>query len=124
MYISSQRMAQLVAELTALRNKIVEEKRPVYTQGNGNVVRNFVQVAELTGQTPLEVLAVYLSKQIVSVMNLLTDPNVQDSERATRFADAINYLEIGFAMWHQKQFADEVPAVQSTNGLGGVSYGR
>lgn len=100
--ISAETYDALAAELHELRRKIIAAKRPTYTQASENCVRNFQQGADLVpGVSPGQVLAIYLGKQIVSIMNILADPSVQDSEKETRFADAMNYIEIAYVMWKE-----------------------
>ncbi len=89
----------LVAELDKGCKQIIAEKRKVYTQGSHNVLRNFQEVARLTGQTAGQVLAVYWAKHLISCMNALCKPHITDSEIATRFQDARNYLDLGYVLY-------------------------
>lgn len=77
------------------RLKIVNAKRPEYTQGNVDVLNNFKVVASELGVDPLIVWYVYFRKHVASISQFCKDPSKPTSEPITeRICDAINYLEL------------------------------
>ena len=96
----------VAGELMALARDIELAKRPGYTNGADDVLVNFKRVAERTGLTPGQVLAVYLLKHVDAITALMTRPDLPVAEAAQgRFSDAINYLRLGYALWHEAQDA-------------------
>jgi hypothetical protein len=87
------------AQLRQLCDEITAQKQPIYTQENADVLYNFNLNALLTHTTPGQQLSTYLLKHIVSIVELLTNPNVKDTEAITRFADAMNYISLAYSMW-------------------------
>ena len=90
-----------VKRLDKMCRHIIKSKRPVYTGKSADVVKNFRMAAQFKKSTPGSELSTYLIKQTLSVVGLLTDPTLTDSERDTRFADARNYIDIGYVMWKE-----------------------
>lgn len=81
--------------LQAFRDTIVMAKRPEYTEGNEDVLRNFKVVAEELGITPIQVWYVYFRKHITSIAQFGKNPQISLSEPITgRIADAMNYLDL------------------------------
>ena len=93
-------------DLLTLRTEIRNAKRPVYTHGSGDVFRNFRVGAAMTGSTPGHDLSHHLVKQANAVINLLIHPDIPDAERATRFADLMNYAELAYVMWMSNQHGE------------------
>ena len=87
--------------LDSLCKEIVDKKRHVYTQGSPDVLNNFRLSAVLANTTVGQQIATHMIKQFVSVMNLLTRPDIIDSEKDTRFADLRNYLDIAYAAYKE-----------------------
>jgi hypothetical protein len=78
---------------------IVEGKRPAYTNNSDDVLANFRRIAQMTNQTPGQVLAIYMLKHVYAVTTALTNTEVKDPEETIgRFADTINYLLLGWTM--------------------------
>lgn len=74
-------------------------KRPGYTLGNVDVLRNFKQAAERAGITPGQAWAVYFLKHIDAITSVMTRPDLPVAEAPLgRFSDAINYLKLGYAL--------------------------
>jgi hypothetical protein len=90
---------QLAANLHTLRKAIQQEKRQVYTNGGGDIYRNFRLGAIMCGSTTGTDLAHHLVKQANAVVVLLTNPEIDDAEKATRFADLMNYTELAYVIW-------------------------
>ena len=79
--------------------KIMNAKQPEYTNNNLDVLYNFKSTANRLKLTPQEVWAVYLDKQVQSIMTHARNPNMLEAEPIeSRYADAINYLFLGFAL--------------------------
>ena len=77
------------------RDRIVEKKRPEYTEGNEDVLHNFKTVGREAGITPLQAWYTYFRKHIASIGQYCKDPSRPMSEAITgRIADAMNYLEL------------------------------
>ena len=84
--------------LLSLAKQVADRKRPAYTVGSSDVLANFKRIGDRTGLTPLAVLDVYFLKHIDSI-TAYSDENIDQSEPiAQRFADAINYLLLKFAL--------------------------
>lgn len=81
-------------ELRQTAAEIVAAKRPVYTNDDEDVLWNFKLISEITGLTVGQVMAVYTAKQFIAICRNIGKPTSNDSERATRIPDAVNYLEL------------------------------
>lgn len=91
-------------DLDALATSIADAKRPGYTLGDDDVLRNFKAVAERMGVTPMQAWGVYFLKHIDAITSLAKDPAIPQAEAIEgRFADAINYLKLGFALVNEKE---------------------
>lgn len=90
---------RVAAELLAKAREIETAKRPSYTIGSPDVLANFKRVAERTGLTPGQVLTIYMLKHIDSITAALCNPEIPQAEDVEgRFADAVNYLKLGWAL--------------------------
>jgi hypothetical protein len=86
-------------ELETYARKVTLDKRPAYTQGNVDVLWNFKNVGQRLGLKPGDVLLVYLEKHLDAIRSALTKPELPQAEEIKgRFADAINYLKLGYAL--------------------------
>lgn len=91
-------------ELMALARSIETSKRPGYTGGSVDVLANFKGVAAKAGITTEQAWAVYLLKHIDAILSIMTKPDLPVSEEPPgRFADAINYLRLGYAIFKERQ---------------------
>lgn len=91
-------------ELMALARSIETAKRPGYTVGSVDVLANFKNVAARAGITTEQAWAVYFLKHIDAIMSIMTKPGLPVAEEPPgRFADAINYLRLGFAILQERQ---------------------
>ena len=78
---------------------IMNAKQPEYTNKSIDVLHNFKSTAESIGITPMEVWAVFFNKHIQAILSHAGDPSMHQAEPIdSRYADAINYLFLGFAM--------------------------
>jgi hypothetical protein len=91
-------------ELMALARTIETSKRPGYTGGSVDVLANFKGVAAKAGITTEQAWAVYFLKHIDAILSIMTKPDLPVSEEPPgRFADAINYLRLGYAIFKERQ---------------------
>jgi uncharacterized protein YifE (UPF0438 family) len=78
---------------------IMDAKQPEYTNKSIDVLNNFKQTAKVIGIEPMEVWAVFFNKHIQAILSHSGDPNMHQAEPIdSRYADALNYLFLGFAM--------------------------
>lgn len=81
------------------REEIVQKKRPEYTEGHEDVLRNFKVVATELGITPIQVWYVYFRKHVASISQFAADSKLTLSEPIFgRICDAMNYLELLYAL--------------------------
>lgn len=93
--------------------RIADDKRPAYTIGSDDVLRNFKSVAERIGITPMQVWGVYFLKHIDALTALAKSESIPQAEAIEgRFSDALNYLDLGYAL-HQEQRQKGVAAQSS-----------
>lgn len=86
-------------ELLDHADGVATAKRPGYTIGDADVLKNFKSVAARVGVTPGQVLAVYMLKHVDAITSILCNPNLPVSEAPLgRFGDLINYAQLGYAM--------------------------
>lgn len=98
----------VAGELVDLARSIEDSKRPGYTIGNSDVLHNFKSVAARLGLTPEQCWAVYFSKHTDAICAIMARPDLPVAEAAPgRFADCVNYLRLGFALWRER--SDSVP---------------
>lgn len=91
-------------QLLELAEKIESSKRPAYTLDNVDVLHNFKGVAERLGLTPLQVWGVYFLKHIDAITSYAKSDTIPQAEPLDgRFADAINYLKLGYALVKEDQ---------------------
>lgn len=91
-------------KLLDLCDRIMELKQPEYTNQNSDVLHNFKQTAQITGIEPIMVWSVFFNKHVQSILSHSNDPNLKQAEPIeSRFADAINYLTLGFALLKEKE---------------------
>jgi len=78
---------------------IMDVKQPEYTNKSIDVLNNFKSTAKSIGIQPMEVWAVFFNKHIQAILSHAGDPNMHQAEPIdSRYADALNYLFLGFAM--------------------------
>tara|TARA_R100000426_G_scaffold4316_2_gene6720 strand:+ start:1406 stop:1759 length:354 start_codon:yes stop_codon:yes gene_type:complete len=97
---------QIKNQLLEHCQKIMNAKQPEYTNNNLDVLYNFKSTANRLKLTPQEVWAVFLDKQVQSIITHAGNPNMLEAEPIeSRYADAINYLFLGFALYieHMKE---------------------
>jgi len=85
--------------LNKFASKIMSEKQPEYTNKNKDVLANFKKTAEQLGLQPMEVWGVFFNKHIQAILSHAHNPGMHQAEPIeSRYADAINYLYLGFAL--------------------------
>jgi hypothetical protein len=101
--MDTERYDEVCARLLGEAQALELAKRPSYTIGSPDVLANFKRVAERTGLRPGQVLMVYALKHLDAVTSALVDPTIPQGEaRLGRFADAINYLKLGYALLEEQ----------------------
>ena len=92
---------------------IMDAKQPEYTQKNLDVLNNFKTTAESIGIEPMEVWAVFFNKHIQAILTHAGDPNMHQAEPIeSRYADAINYLFLGFSLILDKPKKDIISGTE------------
>ena len=95
---------RIVGELMSLAREIETSKRPGYTVGSVDVLANFKRVAERTGISVEQAWCVYFLKHVDAITTIMTKPDLPVSEEPPgRFADAVNYLRLGYALLKERQ---------------------
>jgi hypothetical protein len=90
-------------ELLAEAESIQTAKRPGYTLGNADVLRNFKATAAEWGITPAQAWGVFFQKHLDAIKSIMTKPDLPVSEAPLgRFADAINYLQLGWGLLQER----------------------
>ena len=85
--------------LMKLARDIEDSKRPGYTVGSEDVLANFNNTAARAGITVGQAWAVFFLKHVDAILSIMTRPDLPVSEEPPgRFADAVNYLRLGFAI--------------------------
>lgn len=106
--MNQQDYSDIARSLLAEAEAIETAKRPGYTLGNVDVLKNFKAAAERAGITPGQAWAVYFLKHIDAITSVMTRPDLPVAEAPLgRFSDAINYLKLGYALLNER------PAVES-----------
>lgn len=106
------------AALLAEADAIAKAKRPGYTLADNDVLINFKAVAKRLDVTPMQAWGVYFLKHIDAITSLARDPKIpQAEEMVGRFSDAINYLQLGYALYYEN-FGRGGERVDEVTGLG------
>jgi hypothetical protein len=94
---------RVTEELMALAHGIETGKRPGYTIGAEDVLANFKRTAERAGIEVGQAWAVFFLKHVDAILSIMTRPDLPQAEEPPgRFADAINYLRLGFAILSER----------------------
>lgn len=124
--MNQQTFDRVSAELLSEAAAIQAAKRPGYTLGNEDVLKNFKAAAERAGVTPGQAWTVYFLKHIDAIVSVMTRPDLPVSEAPLgRFADAINYLQLGYALWSESNAREEGNCAvnRNTSGKGSTESG-
>jgi hypothetical protein len=93
--------------------QIMDVKQPEYTQKNLDILHNFKSTAESIGIEPMEVWAVFFNKHIQAILTHAGDPYMHQAEPIeSRYADAINYLLLGFSLLQDRPKKDIISGTE------------
>lgn len=94
---------QIAAELITRAAEIETAKRPDYTVGDVDVLKNFKACAADAGITAEQAWIIYAKKHWDAIRMIMREPNRKYSEPPReRFADLLNYLKLGYALWRER----------------------
>lgn len=97
--MNTQELETHIGRLRTEAQRIIESKRPAYTAASEDALRNFKVAADEAGITPLQAWSVYFYKHISAIQSFAKDQTIPQAEAMIgRFADAINYLELGYCL--------------------------
>ena len=98
-----------VSELLHIAHKIEEAKRPGYTLDSPDVLANFKKAAEMTGCTPMQAWGAYFYKHVAAILSYAKEEDIEQAEPLSgRFADALNYLKLGYHMVKEDKLEQEI----------------
>lgn len=116
---------RVAGELMEMASGIENSKRPGYTIGSEDVLANFKRAAERAGVTTEQAWTVFFLKHIDAIVSIMTRPDLPVSEAAEgRFADAINYLRLGYGIYRERQPREELPIPAALQQALEVEYGQ
>lgn len=99
---------RLVDLVLGTAREIADSKRPAYTIGSPDVLANFKRIGDRTNMSAEKVLDIYLLKHLDSI-TAYSDGSIDQAEPIVeRFADAINYLLLKFALLVERNDAIDV----------------
>lgn len=102
--MNSSDYGQLSGDLFEYATSIQTSKRPGYTIGSEDVLANFKRVGDRLGVTAEVAWGVYFLKHIDAITTAMAKPHLPVSEELKgRFADAINYLFLGYALHVERE---------------------
>jgi hypothetical protein len=82
---------------------IAARKRPDYTQESADVLANFKDAARDAGITPMQAWLIHFQKQYSAIARHVKNPQGIPSESIlSRFADLLNYIDLGHALYVEK----------------------
>ncbi len=91
-------------QLLTLAEEVANSKRPDYTQGSEDVLRNFKEAGRDAKISPEAACLVYMRKHWDAIVTIMIDPDRKYSEAPPlRFADLINYLKLAFALYLERE---------------------
>ncbi len=90
---------EVTRALLTTADDIAEAKRPGYTFGSEDVLANFKNTGDRLDITSMQAWGSHWLKHIDAITSLARNPDLPQAESALgRFADAINYLKLGYAL--------------------------
>ncbi len=92
-------------ELRKAADAILIGRRAAYA-GNGDVLKNFKEVAAATGLTVAKVWEVYFRKALNALRAVVEGGEGGGEERIERAVDALNYVRLGWAIAQEKYAED------------------
>jgi hypothetical protein len=98
-------------DLLAEAAGIETAKRPGYTNESADVLANFKHVAADMGISAQQAWGVYFLKHISAIVTQARNPGAPQAEAIKgRYADAINYLKLGYALVVEEAKVDALNA--------------
>lgn len=94
------------AELMACCDAVLKQRGSAYATQQDRFA-NFKEIAQQVGCSPLHVCHIYLLKGMSVINKLMRGENVAGEREEERFADAINYLRLGYAIRQELRKAAE-----------------
>ena len=84
--------------------RIMSAKQPEYTNNNTDVLHNFKSTAKRLGTDPMTVWSVFFDKHIQAIQSHAANPDMPQAEPIeSRYADAMNYLQLGYALMKERE---------------------
>lgn len=100
--MNQQRFDELLKTFHQYCDDIVQAKRPAYTSQDADVLINFKNAARDAGTTPIQAWFVLFNKHISAISSFVKDPHCPQAEAMVgRFADAKNYIDLGYALFRE-----------------------
>ena len=91
---------EIKKSLDAFAKAIMDAKQPEYTNQDKDVLVNFKRTAENLGLESQEVWAVFFYKHVQAILSHAHNPDMHQAEPLqSRYADCINYLYLGYALY-------------------------
>ena len=88
--------------------RIMSAKQPEYTNNNTDVLHNFKSTAKRLGTDPMTVWSVFFDKHIHAIQSHAANPDMPQAEPIeSRYADAMNYLQLGYALMKEREIKVE-----------------
>lgn len=97
---------EIKKSLDAFAKAIMDAKQPEYTNNNDDVLANFKTTSQVINKSlePQEVWAVFFFKHVQAILAHAHNPEMHQAEPLqSRYADAINYLYLGYALYIESQ---------------------
>jgi len=111
--MNQQQFKELKEELLKECQSIMDAKQPEYTNKNTDVLYNFKSTAKHIGIKPAEVWAVFFHKHIQAILSHANNPDMPQAEPIeSRYADAINYLLLGYALMNDRPKKDIISGTE------------
>ena len=83
--------------------RIMSAKQPEYTNNNTDVLQNFKSTAKRLGTDPMTVWSIFFDKHIQAIQSHAANPDMPQAEPIeSRYADAMNYLQLGYALMKER----------------------
>ena len=100
----------ITSDLMTAAHQIETTKRPAYVRGSKDVLANFKRAGETAGTATSQAWLVHFLKHVDAIAAWARDERIpQAEEMRGRFADGINYLRLGWAI-----FNEAVPEPETT----------
>lgn len=122
--MNSKTYKRISKQLDQAAKDIMKGKQPEYTNNNKDVLHNFKSSAEMLGLQPMEVWAVFFHKHVQAIMSHAHNPGMDQAEPInSRYADAINYLHLGYALMTEREKAIQKVATGQIDIIAGTEGG-